>query len=166
MSKAQEPRGDESPPVCESWGLRRPPSCRNADASEGYPVRGGEPGAGAQSSAGTPEPGTQSPKLRAQISVQLPSLKTQGPRHPEPEPCAQDGRNRSAQQGAGFTESGYLSPRASAGAADRLCQQVLPPCPRLGRGSELGPDDSMGEEDPGVEPESRDKKNTRPELSK
>lgn len=129
-------------------------------------MKGGEPGAGAQSSAGTPESGTQSPKLRAQIPVQLPSLKTQGAWDPEPEPCAQDGRNRSAQQGAGFTEFGYLSPGASAGAADRLCQQVLPPCPRLGRGSELGPDDSMGEEDPGVEQESRDKKNTRPELSK
>ena len=125
-------------------------------------MRGAEPGAGAQSSAGTPEPRTQSPKLRVQIPVQLPSLKTQGAQHPEPEPepepCAQDGRNRSAQQGAGFTESGYLSPGAAAGAADRLCQQVLPRCPRLGRGPELGPDDSMGEEDPGVEPESRDKK--------
>lgn len=106
-------------------------------------MRGAEPGAGAQSSAGTPEPRTQSPKLRVQIPVQLPSLKTQGAQHPEPEPepepSAQDGRNRSAQQGAGFTESGYLSPGAAAGAADRLCQQVLPRCPLLGRGPELGP---------------------------
>lgn len=123
-------------------------------------MRGAEPGDGAQSSAGTPEPGTQSPKLRAQIPVQLPSFKTQGAWHPEPspEPCTQDGRNRSAQQAAGFTESGYLSLGASAVATDRLHQQVLSPCPWLGRGPELSPDDSMGEEDPGVKRSSEIKK--------
>lgn len=122
-------------------------------------MRGAEPGDGAQSSAGTPEPGTQSPKLRAQIPVQLPSFKTQGAWHPEP---SRSPVRRMAVTGAHSKqpglESGYLSLGASAVATDRLYQQVLSPCRWLGRGPELSPDDSMGEEDPGVNRSSEIKK--------
>lgn len=104
-----------------------------------------------------------SPERRAKIPVQLPSLRTRTAQPPEPtaqgrepeperrlsgpEPDAPDGRDLSAQRGAGFPGSGYPTlPRALGQAPlTRCANKCCPRAPGCGLSEELGSEDSMGE---------------------
>ena len=152
MRRAEPGAGKQSPASGSQNQGRRALSAESRFQCSSLLLRRGEPG--------TPSPGrrTLTQTLNAEVRVWSPV-----PRWQKPERTA-----RSRVFRVGLPEPGALPQAPLTGFANK-CRPLAPGCPQgegLGRGLELGPDDSMREGGPGVQPEPQDKRNTGAELQK